>query len=189
MIDRTQDPNYRVTRAQIVKAVVDRLKGLDLDFEQKVFTNRARPFWPKTLPGCAVYTLRETCEVGNEAPRDYIRKLELQVELVVGIETAAPDSGTSAAVDLLCNQVSSKIEMDETLEGLVESTREKSWQFDLVNEGANYFGFATLTYEVTYPTEEGERPQGGFETLRKIDVGLSAEGAELDAEILTGGGP
>jgi hypothetical protein len=184
-----RDPNYRVTRAQIVAAVVERLKGLDLDFEQKVFPQRARPFWPKTLPNCAVYALRESCELGNEAPRDYVRKLELKIELAVGIQTPAPDSGTSDAVDVLCNQVSEQIERDETLGGLVESTKEKGWEFDLVNEGADYFGFATMTYEVTYPTEVGEHPVGGFDNLRSVRAEIAAEGATTEVELATGAQP
>lgn len=179
----------RTTWKAIRDAVVEGLRDLDLEFEQKVYRDRKRPFWPKNLPGCAVYSLSETSDVATEAPREYRHRLKLVVEIVVKLNSPKPDSSCDDALESLCLEVSDRLEADTRLGGLVEDLRRISREFDLAEEGDAYYGFATLTYDVVYRTAEGEHPLGGFARLRTVRLDLEGSGARLGSELVLPEGP
>ncbi len=180
-----EEPERR-DRREIRAAVVERLRGLHLDFGQRVYQNRIRPLWPKGLPTVVIYTLREEVEVANVAPRQYERTLELVVELCAKLPAPADGSldvvqtgdGLDDLLDGLAREVEERLERDQTLGGLVQDLQHKRFEFEPVDNGEERFAFARLFESITYYTPAPERPEAGFDPLRSVESSLQVGGPD-----------
>lgn len=180
-----EEPERR-DRREIRAAIVERLRGLHLDFGQRVYSNRVRPLWPKGLPTCVVYTLREELEIANVAPRQYERTLEVVIELAAklpapvdgSLDVTAAGDGLDDYLDGLVREVEERLERDQTLGGLVQDVYHKRFEFEPVVEGEERFAFARLFESVVYYTPAPERPEAGFDPLRSVESALQVQGSD-----------
>lgn len=151
---------------------------LHLDLGHRVFSNRERALAEGALPAAIVYTLRETEEIWQEAPRIYKRKLELVIELAAARK--APADGAKDLdgsgddlddyLDGLVLEIEKRFERDPTLGGLVEDLQHVRFEYEPAREGALRIGFARMIEEVEYFTEAPEEPEYGLAPLREISL-------------------
>jgi hypothetical protein len=174
----------RVRPDHIRAFVADGLRGLGLAFGDRVFPNRVRPFWPTGLPGCSIYTLTSTKEIAQVAPRVYLRKLELVVEITAAARPAqdgAADRDRPVQPDDLLDELADEVEQfferDQRLGGLVDDVQHKSSFYDAPTEGDERYGFLRLVLEVSYYTEAGEMPEGGVNPLRTVHSKTEVDGS------------
>lgn len=108
--------------------------------------NRFRKFWEEEeLPAVTVYTLSETSEIFDTAPRSLKRTLTLAVEV-----TVQDNEGLDDTVDNLALLIENAIYADETLGG-------KAWDVVLTGtdiiqktEGEKITGAIILVFDVKY---------------------------------------
>ena len=146
--------------------------------------NRFRPIWQsEELPGLGVYTLQETSEVLDEAPRRLKRTLTLAVEVVVQGDEKLDDT-----LDEICLDVENAIHVDETLNCKVSDCRLVSTDLIQKPEGDTLTGSAILNFEAVYftyaPDVQNLRPYKGadFAIERGVEDAPTMEGtANVDA--------
>lgn len=146
--------------------------------------DKFRPFWQsEELPGIAVYTLQETSEVLDEAPRRLKRTLTLAIEVVVQGDEKVDDT-----LDEICLDVENAIHVDETLNSKVSDCRLVSTDLIQKPEGDTLTGSAILNFEAIYftyaPDVQNLRPYKGadFTIERGIDDAPTMEGkADVNA--------
>jgi hypothetical protein len=169
-----------VDRRLIRRELVDRLRSMGLPFERRVFANRLRAHWPEKLPACCVYTLREDISVVNAAPRRYEHKLEVSIQILAARPPAAEavedvtrrSDGVDDDLDWMAGEVSARLDRDQTLGGLVDDVQHQRVDYAPEREGEERYASLVLTEQVTYYTEAGERPEGGFDPLRVVQIDL-----------------
>lgn len=151
-------------RDSVFAILKDTVKGV------KSFSkNRFRPIWQnEELPALGVYTLQETAEVLDEAPRRLKRVLTIAIEIVVQDDEKADD-----LLDALCLGVENAIHVDETLNCKVSDCRLVSTDLIQKPEGDTLTGSAILNFEATYysyaPDVQNLRPYEGADF--KYEVG------------------
>lgn len=108
--------------------------------------NKFRPTWEnEELPGLGVYTLQESSEVHNEAPRNLKRILTLVIEIVVQADEKLDDE-----LDQFCLAVENAIHVDETLRSKASDCRLVGTDLMQKPEGDTLTGSALLSFEVKY---------------------------------------
>lgn len=92
-----------LSRKHIRREVAAILRGKTIAGD-RVFTNRKERLWHEELPALVVYSMEENgIEILNDAPREYLRPLELAIELFT--EEDATDVATSADLGFVDDQV------------------------------------------------------------------------------------
>lgn len=137
-------------RARIRAHITARLLGSGVT-KDRVYPTRIIPVHVKPdLPAILVYTLTETVEgFVSVAPPITDRRLQLAVEIKV--KGDRPDD----QLDAIANLVEMIVLSDPGQSGLAVATTVVGTQFDFTDEGEESFGSATVTFEVSYQTDEG----------------------------------
>lgn len=173
-----QREQIRISVLNMLKAAIEPLAII------KTFNmNRFRAYWhDEEIPALSVYSLSETAEVFNEAPRNLRRRLELAVEIVAhGIE------GIDNFLDSVALQVENVVFIDETLNGLVSDCRLTGTEMIQRTEGESPVGAIVLRFDATYFTDAPEQqnlpPYEGADIIIKPSGSLDEDGIEATANV------
>ncbi|MFH0750669.1 MAG: hypothetical protein V2B17_02420, partial [Chloroflexota bacterium] len=99
-------------RAVLRNAVVAALKAASTSAEQRVFASRMTPYQRVGLPAVSVYTLSETSDDQQTAPRELKRAAQLVIEAVLE-QTAEVDD----ALDAMALELERALHADPTFGG------------------------------------------------------------------------
>ncbi len=144
-------------RKLIRAAAVAKLTG-QTAVGSKVYANRIKPFvsngWASQLPAIVVYTLDEQAEIYNAAPREYLRTVQLVVEIQASADEALDD-----VLDDIAAQVELILLRDDTLSGTVNDLQLARSRMALKDEGETLIGACMLQFDAQYLDR---RPDDGF---------------------------
>lgn len=114
-----------------------------------VYASRVAPLisngWQSELPAIIVYTMDETSEIFNQAPREYRRRVELVVEIHAEGNEALDDT-----LDTLARQVERLLLMDDTLGDTVNDLQYVRSRMVLLDQSEHLTGACRLIFEAEY---------------------------------------
>ncbi len=115
-----------------------------------IYNSRAIPFWTVQLPAVAVYTLEESADHEETAPREYKRKLQLVTQIIAEI----PDSGS---IDDMLDDIAEQIELVLFKNQIINNKADDSYLINTTinhrDEGEKLFAAASLIWEIEYRTD------------------------------------
>jgi len=150
--------------------------------QDRVFAGRAVTVWGGfELPAICVYGERETVEVFNESPREYLRTLELRVEIL-----AAGDNADDQ-VDDIGDRVERLIGRSDRLtyakEPLVSDIQLSSEQTEFRSDGEQVVYALIITYSAQYRTfEPDEFSPEPIDDLHTVATDYSLDGKQAPAD-------
>lgn len=174
---------------EAVKALLENIGPWD----DRVWTNRPNPLSqrPNTqssrskLPAVLIYTRDESSEIVNEAPREYLRTVELVVEVAEAMNDAIDDT-----LDGYAQTIERAILVDDTLGRdvddclIADQIRLVSSSLAITDTGDTMIGASILRFDVDYyeflPGEETADALGDFEGAN-IEYNLGGEQLAEDA--------
>lgn len=174
---------------EAVKALLENMGPWD----DRVWTNRPNPLSqrPNTqssrskLPAVLIYTRDESSEIVNEAPREYLRTVELVVEVAEAMNDAIDDT-----LDGYAQTIERAILVDDTLGRdvddclIADQIRLVSSSLAITDTGDTMIGASILRFDVDYyeflPGEETADALGDFEGAN-IEYNLGGEQLTEDA--------
>lgn len=158
----TQEPIKR----QIKNAVAKLLKGGNTLAKERVSISRSIPSESAIFPLVNVYSLSETVERFDEAPKRYRRRMTLLVEcLSVGDD----DNKLDDTLEKLGSQVEALMEKDETLGGLLNKLELTSTDYQLEPDGESPMGLLALRYSLEFFTTP-YNDEDGLSDLNEVDL-------------------
>lgn len=114
-----------------------------------VYASRVAPLisngWQSELPAIIVYTMDESAEIFNQAPREYRRRVELVVEIHAEGNEALDDT-----LDTLARQVERLLLMDDTLGGTANDLQYVRSRMVLLDQSEHLTGACRLIFEAEY---------------------------------------
>lgn len=114
-----------------------------------VYASRVAPLisngWQSELPAIIVYTMDESGEIFNQAPREYRRQVELVVEIHAEGNEALDDT-----LDTLARQVERLLLMDDTLGDTVNDLQYVRSRMVLLDQSEHLTGACRLIFEAEY---------------------------------------
>ena len=138
------------------------------DAGASVYASRVRPFisntWQSDLPAICVFTMDESGEIFNQAPREYRRRVELVVEIHAEGNDALDDT-----LDTLARQVERLLLMDDTLGGTANDLQYVRSRMVLLDQSEQLTGACRLIFEAEYfdrhPDDNFNESLPNFKTL------------------------
>lgn len=114
-----------------------------------VYASRVKPLisneWQNELPAIIVYTMDDSGEIFNQAPREYLRKVELVVEIHAEGNDALDDT-----LDTLARQVEHLLLMDDTLGGTANNLEYVRSRMVLLDQSETLTGACRVIFEAEY---------------------------------------
>jgi hypothetical protein len=114
-----------------------------------VYASRVAPLisngWQSELPAIIVYTMDESGEIFNQAPREYLRRVDLVVEIHAEGNGALDDT-----LDTLARQVERLLLMDDTLGGTANDLQYKRSRMVLLDQSEHLTGACRVIFEAEY---------------------------------------
>ena len=163
-----------VHEAQAIReAVVAALVAANTSAGARVYSSRKPPFKRADIPAIAVYTLSETSDDRQSAPREYKRKAKLAVEGAVQVGENVDD-----ALDALRLEVETVMDPDPTFGDVCSDSRLTGTELELAEQGDQMVGLLRMTYEVTYYTDARLPPSGDMDDLKTVDAKTSLGGVQ-----------
>ncbi|GAB7527914.1 hypothetical protein PS3A_03200 [Pseudomonas sp. 3A(2025)] len=115
----------------------------------RVFASRVAPLitndWQNELPAIIVYTLDEQGELQHAAPREYLRTVQLVIEIHASATEALDDT-----LDTLARQVENLLLVDDTLGGTVNDLLYASTKMIIRDDGAELIGGCRIILNAQY---------------------------------------
>ena len=171
-------------RQQIREAVKAALIGAHGDPVQyataagaRVYETRVVPFRRLELPAVAVYSLSETSDDEETAPRVLKRSLQLVVEAAVQQGDNVDD-----ALDAISAQIETAMHRDPTFGGVASDSTLSSTRLDVYEEGERITGVAVMQYAVTYYTAAPAAADVTLDDLETVGIQTSLGGAQAEAD-------
>ena len=120
-----------------------------------VTQNRFHKWREEKLPAISIYTLSETSEVWNVAPREYKRKLAIAVEILT-----IADDNIDDRLDEIAQQVENVLNTDISLGGVCDNVFFQNTVVGFVPDGtgSDLLACAKLEYEIVYTSFHGINP-------------------------------
>ena len=138
-------------RKYLRKKIQDLLKKENIDgIGQDVFSMRSIPSSIEHLPIALLYPKNETVSRFDEAPKRYLRSLNMMIEVIT---TNDDDECLTEDMDDLAMLIEQAIENDTEIESCVESIELSSVVYDTAGEGDSPIGSVVLNYQIDYITE------------------------------------
>ncbi len=114
-----------------------------------VYASRVAPLissgWQSELPAIIVYTMDDSGEIFNQAPREYRRQVEMVVEIHAEGNEALDDT-----LDTLARQVERLLLTDDTLGGTVNDLQYVRSRMVLLDQAQQLTGACRLIFEAEY---------------------------------------
>lgn len=166
-------------RETIRKQVVQVLTG-QTAAGARVFANRVKPLasngWTSQLPAIVVYTLDEQAEILNAAPREYLRTVQVMVEI-----QAAADDALDDVLDDIADAVELLLLRDDTLGDTVNDLQMVRTRMALKEQGETLIGACMIQFDAEYLDR---RPDDGFNAtlpdLSTLSTEYSLNNAQAD---------
>lgn len=135
-------------RTAIRQQAVGQLLGRTLA-GSSVYASRVAPLisngWQSELPAICVYTMDESGEVFNAAPREYLRTVQLVVEIHANADQALDD-----VLDQMARQVENLLLQDDTLGDTVNDLRYAQTRMVIRDEGEDLIGGCRIVFNAEY---------------------------------------
>jgi hypothetical protein len=117
--------------------------------DASVYASRVRPLisngWQSELPAIIVYTMDESSEIFNQAPREYRRRVELVVEI-----HAEGNESLDDTLDTLARQAERLLLMDDSLGGTANDLQLQRSRMVLLDQSEQLTGACRLIFEAEY---------------------------------------
>lgn len=139
----TQEPVKRKIKLAIVKLLQE---GNTLA-KKSVFVSRAIPSEVEQFPLINVYSISESVDRFDEAPKRYRRRMTILIECLSLGDT---DEAVDCALEKLASQVEDLMERDETLGGLLNKLELTGTDYQQEPDGASPMGLLSLRYLVEF---------------------------------------
>lgn len=114
-----------------------------------VYASRVAPLisnsWQNDLPAIIVYTMDESAEIFNQAPLEYLRKVEVVVEIHAEGNEALDDT-----LDTLARQVERLLLADDTLGETANNLQYLRTRMVLLDQSETLIGACRLIFEAEY---------------------------------------
>lgn len=114
-----------------------------------VFASRVAPLisngWQNELPAIIVYTMDESGDIFTAAPREYLRTVELVVEVHAAATFALDDT-----LDTIARQVENLLLCDDTLGGTVNDLTYARTRMVIRDEGEELLGGCRIIFSAEY---------------------------------------
>ena len=154
------------------KKIQDLLKKSNIDgIGQDILSMRSIPSSIEHLPIALIYPKNESVTRFDEAPKRYLRSLNIMIEIIT---TDDNDECLSEQLDDLSAAVEQAIENDTEIEAVVESIELTSVVYDSEGDGQSPVGTAVLNYQINYVTEP--RPEFTHADFDTADTTWHANG-------------
>ena len=114
-----------------------------------VYKSRAIPFWEMQLPAIAVYTLQETSDHEETAPREYKRMLSLAIQILVSEKAGQVIDNV---IDDIALQVENILFKDTWLNNAADDSALVSTTINHIERGDRLFWAANLQWDIEYRT-------------------------------------
>lgn len=115
----------------------------------RVYANRVRPLmsngWTSELPAIVIYTMDESSEIVTAAPREYMRTVQLMVEI-----QASADDSLDDVLDNIADQVELILLRDDTLGETVNDLLLSRTRMALKEEGETLIGACVIQFDAQY---------------------------------------
>lgn len=135
-------------RTAIRNKVVELLLGRT-DVAGSVYASRVKPFlsndWQNELPAIVVYTMDENGEIYTAAPREYLRTVEVVVEVHANADEALDD-----VLDTIGRQVERLLLTDDTLDGAVNDFTYSRTKLVIRDDGDDLMGGCRIIFDAEY---------------------------------------
>lgn len=142
-------------RKKIRAALVTKLTS-HTDAGNRVYASRVKPIWNDTYPLILIQTNNESIETFNQAPKEYKRTLQIEIQIMA-------EAVTTGAIDDILDTVGAQVEarlyeegtqlFDEDDNELCEEVALRGAEMVIDKEGDRLYGVLSLNYEVVYYTE------------------------------------
>jgi hypothetical protein len=161
-------------RQAIREAVVTALRAANTNAQQRVYETRVIQWRPADLPAIAVYTLEETSQIRNAAPRELVRTVQLAIEAAVVQKNG---SNVDDDMDSIAQQIERAMHADETFGGLAADSVLTSTEIEVSENGAAPIGVIRLVYTTDYFTFAPDAADQTLDDLKTVDTKTSLGGA------------
>lgn len=135
-------------RELIRKKVVQYLRGTT-NAGASVYASRVAPLisnsWQDELPAICVYTMDDNGEIFNAAPREYLRTVEVVVEI-----HAKATSDLDDDLDTIARQVEKLLLQDDTLDGLCNDFTYSRTKMVIRDDGEELLGGCRMIFDAEY---------------------------------------
>lgn len=135
-------------RTAIRNKVVELLLGRT-NVDQSVYASRVKPFlsnnWQNELPAIVVYTMDENGEIFTAAPREYLRTVEVVVEVHAEADEALDD-----VLDVISRQVEQVLLEDDSLGGTANDFTYSRTKMVIRDEGKELIGGCRIIFDAEY---------------------------------------
>lgn len=155
------------TKRKVKEAVVKLLKEGKTLAGENISLSRSIPSEDVSFPLVNVYSISESVERFDEAPKRYRRRLTVLIEC---LSRGDEDSELDLELERLAYQIELLMERDETLGGLLNKLELTSSDYQQEPDGASPIALLALRYSLEYFDEL----QGGDEYLVDF-LGVDAE--------------
>jgi len=159
----TQKPTKRLVKEAVVKL----LKEGNTLAQERVSLSRSIPSEDITFPLINVYTVSESVERFDEAPKRYRRRITLLIEC---LSRGDEDDQLDLYLEHLASQVENLMERDETLGGILNKLELSGTEYQQEPDGSSPLALLALRYSLEYFDE----PASGEESLSNF-LGLDVE--------------
>jgi len=143
--------------------------------------SRFRAWNADELPAVAVYALSETSQIHDEAPRSYLRSLELGVEVIPEHKPGSADA-LADAMDDLAEQVEAAVMADPELGGLVNDVRLVGTDMVFEPKGEHLVAAARLRFTVEYVTAAPVADPEGMDDFKTAHIEWTPKPGAEDTE-------
>lgn len=136
-------------KRRIKEAVKNALSGV-LIGDNTVEIAKTIPSQVEHLPKILIYSVNETVNRFDEAPKTYERTLNIKIECVVASHA---EDDMDSRLEQIAEAVEARIESDETFSGLVHRAELTNVEYESTTEAQSIVGMVALTYELYYKTQ------------------------------------
>lgn len=155
----------------IRRAVAELIRQLELPgvAPEHVYTNRTRPYDVERMPAVCVFSLSETSEIAEDAPR--VNACECEIAIAVYVRTVArEDTDEDDRLDDYLQVIREMLMANDTINCQAEGSRYNGCEWILSNEGEFAMGAAVLRYGVRYRETMPEAVGGHLDNLLHINT-------------------
>jgi hypothetical protein len=172
-------------RQEIREKFRDTLKGASKTAAgENVFTSRIISYFPSKLPSISIYTVSESSEKNDEAPRKLRRELQISIEIVHQLVDDVDD-----ALDAIAEDVEKLIRIEFfitdpffSLEYLQDQVLTGT-DFSIRDDGDNEVGSLVLKYTALYFSDEPEAgDEGTLDDFAQANVDWEQPPADVDTD-------
>lgn len=164
-------------RQLIRTAVKDALIAAATSAGANVQATRMVAWGRNDLPAIAVYTLEETSDDQQSAPRELQRVMQLAIEAAV-----KPAGNVDDALDAICLEIERAMHADAFFGGVCAGSSLTSTELDVLESGDKTIGLARLVYTVAYQTQAPDAVDQTFDDLSTAATQYSLAGAQATAD-------